>query len=168
MENNSRIIGIDPGSRFTGVGIIEKNNQKLKYLYSRAISTASEKTLDQKLKYIFLELNKIIEEFQPKIASIEKIFHSVNPRSSLILGHARGVAMLSASLLGLQINEYSPTEVKSAVVGVGRADKQQVAKMVRILLNINNIDKMKDDESDALAMAICQANQINYNRFIKK
>lgn len=167
MSEREIIIGIDPGSRHTGIGIILKESNRLKYIYSAVISPAPKASLDTKLEFIFMELNRILEEFKPQTASIEKIFHSVNPRSSLILGHARGVAMLAAKLRGLEIFEYSPNEIKSAVVGAGKADKHQVQAMVRVLLNLQGETALKEDESDALAMAITQAHRTDYSRCYK-
>ena len=158
----TRIIGIDPGSRTTGVGIIQQNGNHLRHLFSGVIQPSKDATLSSKLKSIFLELTKIIEEYQPHTASIERIFHSVNARSSLILGHARGAAVLCLELQNLGIYEYSPTEIKSAIVGAGRASKSQVNTMVGILLNRKVV--MQEDESDALATAICHA---HCDRFIQ-
>lgn len=160
-----RIIGVDPGSRYTGIGVIDKTGNQLKWVYSHTITTVKEKKLEDKLIIIFNEIQMIIKSYQPDVAAIEKIFHSVNPRSSLILGHARGVAMLALKSLELEINEYAPNEVKSAVVGVGRASKSQVSAMVQILLNMDRRELLKEDESDALAVAICYANTINFAKF---
>ncbi len=164
---NNRIIGIDPGSRYTGVGIIEKQGNKLVKLFSGTIVSVKAEKIEEKLRIIFTEIGKIIEEYSPSTASVERIFHSVNPHSSLILGHARGVALLSLELHGLKIHEYAPTEVKSAVVGVGRAQKDQVNAMVKILLNLDRNQKLKEDEADALAIAICHANTANYTALRK-
>ncbi|MGK0288745.1 MAG: crossover junction endodeoxyribonuclease RuvC [bacterium] len=150
-----RIIGVDPGSRYTGYGIIEKYGSRLVHIESGVIRAVKKETLEEKLELIFQELSAIIEKHRPQSGSIERIFHSVNPHSSLILGHARGVALLAFQLQKLGIYEYAPTEVKSAVVGVGRASKEQVQNMVQILLNQKR--KMSLDESDALAIAICHA-----------
>jgi len=160
-----RIIGVDPGSRYTGIGIIDRKGNQLKMVHSQTITTMKEKLLEDKLVIIFEEIKSIINSYQPEVAAIEKIFHSVNPRSSLILGHARGVAMLALKSSDLEINEYAPTEVKSAVVGAGRASKDQVGAMVQILLNTDRRIILKEDESDALAVAICYANTINYSKY---
>lgn len=167
MEKSSeglcvRIIGIDPGSRYTGIGIIDQTGNQLKYVHSEIVSTVHKEELEERLLVIFNRLSDVIREFQPQTASIEKIFHSVNAHSSLILGHARGVAILSAKLQELDIKEYAPNEIKSAITGVGRASKAQVGSMVQILLNLNRNKKMKEDESDALAIAICHANTMDF------
>lgn len=161
-----RILGIDPGSRFTGYGIIDKHGNKLKYIASGTISTVKEPSLQYRLKKIFDELSALIQEYRPDVGSIEKMFHSVNAQSTLILGHARGVAMLALSMQELEANEYSPNEVKSAVVGAGKASKEQVQAMVQILLNQRR--KMSLDESDALGIAICHAHTNQYTKYIQK
>lgn len=156
------IIGIDPGTRFTGIGVIEKNGSKLRFIHSETIVTTRQERIEEKLEIIDSELTGIIQRFNPQFAAIERIFHSVNPKSSLVLGHARGVALLALRKQRLPINEYAPNEVKLAVVGAGRASKDQVAAMVKILLNIRDKSGMKEDETDALAVAICHANTFRY------
>ncbi|MBT4089128.1 MAG: crossover junction endodeoxyribonuclease RuvC, partial [Deltaproteobacteria bacterium] len=123
MENRTRIIGIDPGTRYTGIGIIDRIDNRLKYVFSETIVTANLNAIEDRLVVIFNRLGQIIDQYLPQTAAIERIFHSVNPRSSLLLGHARGVAMLSVKLKQVVLSEYAPNEVKSAVVGVGRASK---------------------------------------------
>ncbi len=167
-SNATRIIGIDPGTRFTGLGIIDRYGNKLKHVHSETIKTVNEKNLETKLTCIFDHLSEVIKEYKPNTASIERVFHSVNPRSSLLLGHARGVALLTLSKFGLEVNEYAPNEIKAAVTGVGRADKDQVASMVKVLLNLNRNEKLGEDESDALAIAICHANTHLYDLVDKK
>ena len=168
MEYNSRILGIDPGTRNTGIGIIDRTSNQLKYVHSEIVSTKNQDRLEDKLLTIFSRISEVIEIFNPDIASIERIFHSVNPRSSLLLGHARGVAILATKLFELDIYEYAPNEVKSAVVGVGRASKEQVGAMVQVLLNIDRGIKLKEDESDALAIAICHANTLEFSKIINR
>ena len=165
MTEKLRIIGIDPGTRYTGVAIVDRFGNQLKHVYSNTIITVKEKNLQEKLFQIYTGITAVIDEFEPDAAGIEKIFHSVNVHSSLILGHARGVSMLAVRSQNIELREFAPTEVKSAVVGVGRADKDQVAAMVRILLNLDRQKKMREDESDALAIAICFANTINYQNY---
>ena len=167
LSQSTRIIGIDPGSRFTGFGIIERTGNRLKHVHSGVICCNKEVDLGAKLVLIFDRIHEQIEKFQPDSGSIERIFHSVNAKTSLVLGHARGAALLAMKKKGLHISEHSPTEVKSAVVGIGKASKEQVAAMVKILLNIDRNKKMRDDESDALAVAICFANMKNFKDFCK-
>ncbi|NQU65955.1 MAG: crossover junction endodeoxyribonuclease RuvC [SAR324 cluster bacterium] len=161
-KSSSRIIGIDPGTRYTGVGIIDRIDNRLKYVFSETIVTVNQKTIEDRLVTIFTRMSQIISQYNPQTAAVERIFHSINPRSSLLLGHARGVAMLAIKLKEVDVNEYAPNQVKSALVGVGRASKDQVAAMVKILLNIDRGRVLKEDEADALAAAICHANTVDY------
>lgn len=167
MPDKLRILGIDPGTRYTGVAIIDRFGNQLKHVYSSTIVTVNEKKLEEKLYQIYNGIKAVIDEFKPDAAGIEKIFHSVNVHSSLILGHARGVALLSVRSHNIELREFAPTEVKSAVVGAGRASKDQVAAMVRILLNLDRQKKMREDESDALAIAICFANTLSFQNYGK-
>jgi len=121
-----------------------------------------------KLTSIYKRLSELIEIYNPTSASIECIFHSVNPRSSLLLGHARGVAILAVNLADIEISEYSPNEIKSAVTGAGKASKGQVCSMIQVLLNLDRSKKLKEDESDALAIAVCHANTQNFFEREKK
>ena len=159
-----RIIGIDPGTRFTGLGVIEKVGNRLVFICSETITAVRENSLEEKLLRIYRELSSFLALHRPAAVAVEKIFHSVNPHSSLILGHARGVAILTARLADLEVREFAANEVKSAVVGVGRASKEQVAAMVRILLNLNRAKSLREDESDALALAICLAHTIDFRK----
>ena len=148
-----RIIGIDPGTRYTGVGIIDKYGNQLKFVHSETIVTVNEKQLEEKLGIIFNCLTDLVQSYQPQMSSIERVFHSVNARSSLLLGHARGVAILAMHLLGVAVYEYAPNQIKSAVTGVGKAEKQQVAAMVQVLLNLNRSKRVREDESDEIGRA---------------
>ena len=150
-----KILGIDPGSRVTGFGLVEHQGSSTRYLASGCIRLPDKINLSDKLVQIAEELEKIIETNLPDCASIEQIFFAHNPRSALILGHVRGVILLKIAEKGLPIHEYPPLQVKQAVVGVGRASKDQVNQMVQILLNKRQ--KFKEDEADALASAITHA-----------
>ena len=150
-----KILGIDPGSRVTGFGLVEHQGSSTSYLASGCIRLSDKMNLSDKLVQISEELEKIIETNLPDCASIEQIFFAHNPRSALILGHVRGVILLKIAEKGLPIHEYPPLQVKQAVVGVGRASKDQVNQMVQILLNKRQ--KFKEDEADALASAITHA-----------
>lgn len=154
-----RILGVDPGSRYTGYGIIDMTQNRLRHVHSGRIEAIKVEGLPQRLLMIYRELSRVIEEHQPQAFALEKIFHSVNPQSSLILGHARGAAMLACAEAGLEFFDYSPTEVKNAVVGQGRASKAQVAGMVTILLGLQG-STLAEDEADALAVAICHAHTV--------
>lgn len=147
------IIGIDPGSRKTGYGIIEKVHNRNKYITSGTLLLKETAPLAERLLVLHEKLGEIFSEFQPDCGSIERIFFSKNAKSALVLGHARGVALLQLAMHRLPIYEYSPLEVKQTLVGAGRASKDQVQHMVRILLNQPK-RMFHEDESDALAIAI--------------
>ena len=154
-----KIIGIDPGSRKTGYGIIEKDGNRNQYISSGTIHLQEKLHLAERLVILDRKLNEILNEFKPDCGSVEAIFFSKNAKSALILGHARGVAMLKLAIHQLPIFEYTPLEVKQTLVGAGRASKNQVQHMVRILLNQKQI-LMEEDESDALAIAITHSHFI--------
>lgn len=150
-----RILGIDPGSRITGYGLVEKIGNRLRHMDNGAIITDSKAPMPERLQVIYRQLNRIIDEYAPQAVAIERIFVAKNALSALKLGHARGVAMLAGVNAGLPVAEYSAVEVKNAVVGYGRAAKTQVQHMVRVLLALPEI--AQEDASDALAVAICHA-----------
>ncbi|PLX87988.1 MAG: crossover junction endodeoxyribonuclease RuvC [Desulfuromonas sp.] len=150
-----RILGIDPGSRATGYGLIEQRGNRLIHLDNGAIMTRSADALAPRLHKIYRELSRLIEEFQPDQVAVEQVFMAKNPASALKLGHARGVALLAGINADLPVAEYSALQVKSAVVGYGKAAKLQVQQMTRTLLNLPEI--AQEDAADALAVAICHA-----------
>lgn len=149
-----RALGIDPGSRFTGYGVVERRGNQLVHVASGRLSVYTRGApLVLRLELIYAGLTEVIAKYNPDSAGIEGIFHHRNAASALTLGHARGVAMLACKHGGLEVGEYAPTVVKKAVVGTGRADKEQVQKMVRVLLSYR--EEMSEDQSDAVAIAIC-------------
>ncbi len=148
-----RVVGIDPGLVKTGYGIVEQNGNLITPLDWGVIRSGSG-SLAERLKKIYDELSKILAEQSPDVVSIEDIFTGRNPRSGLRLGHARGVAILAAAQGGYPVVEYPAATVKQAVVGNGRAAKQQVDYMVRKLLNLGDVD-LQEDAADALATALC-------------
>jgi crossover junction endodeoxyribonuclease RuvC len=150
-----RILGIDPGTRVTGYGIVEKQGNRLIHVDNGAIYTHSNNELAARLKTIHDELCRIITEYSPETAAVEQIFVAKNALSALKLGHARGAALLAAVNHHLPVFEYTALQVKKAVVGYGNAAKCQVQQMVRILMNLPEI--AQEDASDALAVAICHA-----------
>ncbi len=150
-----RILGIDPGSRVTGYGLIEKQGTRLRHMDNGAINTCSSAPLPDRLQVIYQELVRVIVAYAPDAMAIEQIFMAKNAQSALKLGHARGAAMLAGVNAGLTVAEYSAIDVKKAVVGYGRADKSQVQQMVRMLLGLPEV--AQEDASDALAVAICHA-----------
>jgi crossover junction endodeoxyribonuclease RuvC len=145
------ILGIDPGLRKTGFGIIEFKN-KINYLDSGVIVTA-QGSLPARIQTLYNNMLDIIKEYKPTLVSFEKVFININPNSSLLLGQARGALIASAVSKNLNIFEYTALQVKKAVVGKGHANKQQVKLMVKNILNIDSL--LSDDSSDALATALC-------------
>jgi crossover junction endodeoxyribonuclease RuvC len=150
-----RILGIDPGTRVTGYGIVEKQGNRLIHVDNGAIYTHSKNELAVRLKTIHDELCRVIAEYGPETAAVEQIFVAKNVLSALKLGHARGAALLAAVNHHLPVFEYTALQVKNAVVGYGNAAKVQVQQMVRILVNLPEV--AQEDASDALAVAICHA-----------
>lgn len=149
-----RILGIDPGLRVTGFGVLDKVGQQLGYVASGCIKTP-EGELPDRLKVILDSLHEVIETHRPKHVAVEKVFVNTNPQSTLLLGQARGAAVCAAVLAGLPVAEYTALQVKQAVVGNGHADKEQVQEMVRRLLKLSGTPS--PDAADALACAICHA-----------
>ena len=149
-----RILGIDPGLRITGFGVLDKQGQQLGYVASGCIKTP-EGELPGRLKVILASLAEVIEAHQPQLVAVEKVFVNVNPQSTLLLGQARGAAICAAVLAGLPVAEYTALQVKQAVVGNGHAKKEQVQDMVQRLLKLNGTPGA--DAADALACAICHA-----------
>lgn len=159
MGKSIRIMGIDPGSRITGYGVVEKSGSSVKHIDNGAVITSPKMPLGERLLRIHEGLSEVIARYEPETVAMETVFVSKNVSSALKLGHARGVAMLAASQNGLEVHEYAPTEVKKAVVGTGRAEKKQVQEMVRMILGLPEI--AQEDASDALAVAICRCHHHN-------
>lgn len=153
-----KVIGIDPGSRACGYGIIESTNGKLKHITSGTIVPSSELTLARRLGAIYSDLTDIINAHSPDCMSVEDVFFAKNAKSAIKLGQARGVALLAASNGGMEIYEYAPTNIKLALTGNGRAKKSEVQKMVAYILGLKN--NMNNDCSDAIATAICHINSV--------
>jgi crossover junction endodeoxyribonuclease RuvC len=148
------ILGIDPGSRVTGYGVIKEQDGNLHYIDSGCIRTG-EGELSQKLLQIFNGICQLMEEFNPNEGAIEQVFMHQNPSSALKLGHARGAAMVACASHRVLMSEYSPREIKQSIVGYGAAQKDQVKHMVTQLLGLNKAPQ--SDAADALAIAICHS-----------
>lgn len=151
-----RIIGIDPALTKTGWGVIEFQNNNIKYVASGTIKTEASQPIANRLHHMHKKLDEILKIYNPRDAAIEETFINNNPTSSLKLGHARGGLMLTLAINNIDVFEYSTTSIKKSVVGVGRAEKQQVCAMIKILLPQNKAQN--EDEADALAAAICHIN----------
>jgi crossover junction endodeoxyribonuclease RuvC len=149
-----RVFGVDPGSLRTGYGCIDTDGSRHRLVACGAIITPADAAFPEKLREIHEGLARLLRKHRPDCVVVENVFHSANVRSALKLGHARGVALLAAVEGGYPLIEYTPAEVKLAVVGYGRAEKHQVGEMVRLLLGLDEVPQ-PHDASDALAVAIC-------------
>ena len=150
-----RVLGIDCGGEITGYGVVEQgHDHKLVYVTSGAIKLSMRHTLAMRLSHVFSELRTVIQLHRPDVAAIEDVFYALNAKTALKLGQVRGVAMLAASSCGLEVAEYAPLTIKSAVVGYGKAEKAQVQQMVARLLALRE-PPQPADVADALAIAIC-------------
>jgi len=149
-----KVFGIDPGSERTGYGCIETDGSRHALVACGAIATSPKTTLPDKLLVIHKALGRLLAEHRPDSVAVESVFHAANVRSALVLGHARGAALLAAVEGGYPVHEYAPAEIKRAVAGYGRADKHQVGEMVRMLLGLVEVPT-PNDAADALAVAIC-------------
>ena len=149
-----RVFGIDPGSDRTGYGCVDTDGSRHRLVVCGALKLPAGATFPERLRLIHEGLASLLADCRPDLVAIENLFHSVNVRSALKLGHARGVAILAAVQAGVQVVEYTPAEIKRAVVGYGRAEKKQVQDMVRLLLSLETAPSPYD-AADALAVAIC-------------
>ena len=155
-----KVFGIDPGSARTGYGCVQSDGSRHRMVVCGTIAIPASNSFPEKLKIIHAELGVLIARHRPDVVAIENLFHAVNARSALKLGHARGVAMLAAVEAGVPIVEYTPAEVKQSVVGYGRAEKGQVQSMVQLLLGLSE-PPAPFDASDALAIAVCHLHRMN-------
>ncbi len=160
-----RILGIDPGSRLTGFGVIEDTATGYKYIASGCLRIKGD-DFPLRLKQIFAGISDIVEEYQPEEMAIEQVFMHKNADSALKLGQARGAAICAVQLFDIPVFEYAARQIKQAVVGKGSADKLQVQQMVKILLGITG--ELQIDASDALGISLCHANIQQTQRRIKR
>ncbi|OFV92311.1 MAG: crossover junction endodeoxyribonuclease RuvC [Acidobacteria bacterium RIFCSPLOWO2_12_FULL_65_11] len=158
-----RIFGIDPGSARTGYGCVETDGRRHRIVVCGAIASPALASFPEKLLQIHRCLAELLAECRPDSVAIENLFHANNVRSALKLGHARGVAMLAAVEMGLPVVEYTPAEIKRAVVGYGRAEKHQVQQMVKLMLGLPAVPS-PHDAADALAVAICHVHSQTFHR----
>jgi crossover junction endodeoxyribonuclease RuvC len=151
------ILGIDPGIADTGYGVVKEEKGKLFCLTYGSIKTSPKEDLITRLLTLHQELHKIIKKYQPQLASVEQLFFNKNVRTALIVGQARGVVLLTLKQNKLPIREFTPSQIKQAVSAYGKADKKQIQKMVKLILNLEELP-YPDDAADALAAAICALN----------
>ena len=160
-----RIFGIDPGSERTGYGCVETDFTRHLLLACGAIAVPSSASFPDRLLHIHQRLSMLMREHRPDCVAIENLFYAVNVKSALKLGHARGVAMLAAVEAGVPVVEYTPAEIKRAVVGYGRAEKAQVQQMIKVILHLEQ-PPQPHDAADALAVAICHAHSAAFAKKI--
>ncbi|MBW1766372.1 MAG: crossover junction endodeoxyribonuclease RuvC [Deltaproteobacteria bacterium] len=155
------VLGVDPGSRVSGYGLVEKKNDQMTCIRAGTISLPGKIPFYERIYKIFHSMAGIITHYHPQELAIEDIFFAKNVKSALKLGHARGAVLIAAAQSGIKIFEYTPLEIKKSVVGYGRATKEQVRSMVKIILKLKTQPAL--DASDALATAICHLNWIRYD-----
>ncbi|MCK5296342.1 MAG: crossover junction endodeoxyribonuclease RuvC [Alphaproteobacteria bacterium] len=154
-----RLLGLDAGLRKTGWGIIDVDNNHLRYIADGVITSNAKLELSERLAQLHAGVKEVVELYNPDESAVEETFVNRNPASALKLGHARGVIMLAPALAGIIVAEYAPNKIKKAVVGAGHASKQQIIMMVRTLLPACKVES--EDAADALAVAICHAHMRN-------
>ncbi|HZF09185.1 MAG TPA: crossover junction endodeoxyribonuclease RuvC [Thermoanaerobaculia bacterium] len=158
------ILGLDPGSLHTGYGLLEKRGSALGVLAVGRFSCPREQALPARLAHLVACLHELLERHHPDVAVVESPFHGMNARSLIVLAQARGALLATIAGHGVEVREYSPAEVKVAVTGNGRAGKDQVARMVRLLLSLGDEKALAADATDALALALCCAQRLRMDR----
>ena len=160
------ILGIDPGTATTGYGVLENCGGRLRMVDNGCVLTDKKLEMPERLNLLGKEIRKLIKIFRPDVIAIEELFFFKNKKTVISVGQARGVAVFVGENEGIEIHEYTPLQVKQAVTGYGRADKKQVQSMVKNILKLKEIPK-PDDAADALAVAICCASSINFERKVQ-
>ena len=156
------IIGIDPGYAIVGIGVIEYTGNKFRPIEYNAITTHAAMSTSLRLKKIYEEINMYLDKYNPDAVAIEELFFNTNAKTAIAVAQARGVLVVSVTNRNIPIYEYTPLQIKQAVTGYGRADKQQIQQMLKLLLNLRQIPR-PDDAADALAVAICHAHSSGIN-----
>jgi crossover junction endodeoxyribonuclease RuvC len=149
-----RVLGVDPGTATTGYGVVEEAPEGPQALTYGVISTPAKQPLPQRLQTIYWALVRLARDWQPDVAAVEELYFSINVRTAMSVGQARGVVLLAMAEAGVLVTEYSPLAVKQALTGYGKADKRQMQEMVRMLLALPEVPR-PDDAADALAVAVC-------------
>ena len=162
-----KILGIDPGYAILGYGVIEKTGNRFRVCSYGAVTTEASMAMEDRLEHLYESLREIIDEEKPDVAAIEQLFFNTNAKTAIMVGQARGVAVLACKKGGLEIEEYTPLQIKPALVGYGRADKKQVQWMVKTMLNLSEVPK-PDDTADALAAAICHGHSADTRKRLKE
>lgn len=161
-----KILGIDPGYAIMGYGIVEMKGNHFSVCGYGALTTDSGMNMPDRLKHLYTQLMDIIREYEPDVAAIEELFFNTNVKTAIMVGQARGVAILACANSGLEIYEYTPLQIKQALVGYGRAEKAQIQAMVKTILNLKAVPK-PDDTADALAAAICHGHSAGFHNKFK-
>ncbi len=159
------VLGIDPGVAITGYGLLEGPAEEARLVASGVITTPSTFSLSRRLLVLHEELGALVARHRPHVAAVEELFFGRNARTALSVGHGRGVALLTLSEAGLAVHEYTPMQIKQAVVGYGRADKLQVQEMIRLLLHLEAVPQ-PDDAADAVAVAFCHLQSARLNALL--
>lgn len=161
-----RIIGIDPGFAITGFGVVDYTGNKFSIVDVGVVKTETTLAFSERLLCLNNGLEELIDKYNPGVMAVEELFFNTNVKTAIKVGHGRGVVLLTAAKVGIEVFEYTPLQVKQAVVGYGRAKKEQVQQMVKVLLNLEKIPK-PDDAADALAVAICHAHSSGFLKISK-
>ena len=162
-----RILGIDPGYAILGWGVIDMKGNQFKVVDYGAVTTDAKMEMPDRLKVLYNSLMDIITEYEPDVASIEELFFNTNAKTAILVGQARGVAVLACANSGLEIEEYTPLQIKQGLVGYGRAEKKQVQLMVKTIINLKEVPKPADT-ADALAAAVCHGHAAGHKNRMKK
>ena len=162
-----KILGIDPGYAIMGYGVVEKTGNRFRVCRYGSVTTDAGTPMTERLEHLYTSLREIIDEERPDVAAIEQLFFNTNAKTAILVGQARGVAVLACVKGGLQVEEYTPLQIKQALVGYGRADKKQVQMMVKTILNLREVPK-PDDTADALAAAICHGHSAYTRKRLKE
>ncbi len=160
------VLGIDPGTALCGYGLVRQEQDEMSLVAYGAVSTPANSPLPARLLQIYTELSGLIARYRPDAAAVEKLFFAKNSRTALAVGHARGVVLLVTAQAKLPVGEYTPNEVKQAIVGYGGADKNQMQQMVRMLLHLDFVPE-PDDAADAVAIAICHIQSSHLQQMIQ-
>ncbi len=162
-----KILGIDPGYAILGYGIVEKKGNHFSVCTYGSIETDKSMEMPHRLKHIYACLMEIIGEFEPDVAAVEELFFNTNVKTAILVGQARGAALVACANSGIEIFEYTPLQIKQGLVGYGRAEKKQIQMMVKTILNLKEVPK-PDDTADALAAAICHGHSAEYHQKMKR
>ena len=161
-----RILGIDPGYALVGMGVIEYTGNKYTVVAQGKIETFPSQQMNERLLVIYNEMNYWLTRTKPDVVAIEKLFFNTNTTTAIAVAQARGVILLCCEIMHIKVYEYTPLQVKQAVVGYGKAEKKQVQQMTKTILNLKEVPK-PDDIADALAVAICHTNNSGYNNILE-